>query len=187
MSSQQGCGLADVQGSEPCVTSAEGLGTFVSPSLEWHPRQDTEQTTPNEVGYHHDSQHYCALAAAPQLGCEMVNGALTGKSRPLYVRPSVFVPPPRGLHCREILIYDRVGRFDSPVTRRAGTLAGTSSLSCCGGRHCAVLALGNVLFERSPKAKDMHSSMRKCPPREVSNWRSATRSGRPHMARGTKS
>ena len=90
----------------------------------------------------------------------------------------------RGLHCRETLIYDRVGRFDSPVTRRAGTLAGTSSLSYCGGRHCAVLALGNVLFERSPKAKDLRSSMRKCPPREVSNWRSATRSGRPQMVRG---
>ena len=100
--------------------------------------------------------------------------------------PSVSVPPPRGLLGREILIFDRVGRFDSPVTRRAGALAGTSSLSYCGGRHCAVLALGNVLLERSPTAKDTCSSMRKCPLREVSNWRGATRSGRPHMERGTK-
>ena len=58
-------------------------------------------------------------------------------------------------------------------------MAGTFSTAYCGGRHCAVLARGNVLLERSPTAKDTRLSMWKCLLREVSVWRGATRGGRP--------
>ena len=74
-----------------------------------------------------------------------------------------------GLHCREILIYDRVGRFDSPVKeegRSAGYFRFLSPIAEAGTARSwpeemsssrglrrlrtRTLPCGNVLFERSP-------------------------------------
>ena len=72
------------------------------------------------------------------------------KPRTLRECPSMSVPPPRGLHGRKTLVSDWVGRFDSPVTRRAGTLAGTFSLLIAEAGTARALPCGYVLFERSP-------------------------------------
>ena len=159
MSSQQGCGPS--RRSNASRFALCGRMSFVGEA----PRQDGVQTTPNELGWRHHVQR-CTLPAAIQQAGVMWNGGPNQVADSAFSHRAQFLLS--GLLCRKILISDRVGRFDSPVKRRTGTMAGTFSKpnaeagtarswpeemsSSRGLRRLRTRALpcGNVLCERSP-------------------------------------